>query len=69
MTGIPRDTIHAFKNVGATAGRLRYVFSPALNMEAVFRAFFDAQRTAELTEEAMREIAAAHGQRFVGPPL
>ena len=66
---IPRETVHAFKNVGDTAGRLRYVFSPALRMEAMFRAFFDAQKTTQMTEEAMRQIAADHGQSIVGPPL
>ena len=66
---VPRETVHAFKNVGDTAGRLRYVFSPALEMEAMFRAFIDAQKTAELTEEIMREFAADYGLSFVGPPL
>ncbi len=66
---VPRETVHAFKNVGDTAGRLRYVFSPALRMEAMFRAFFSAQRTAQMTEEVMRQIAADHGQSIVGPPL
>nr|WP_298297761.1 cupin domain-containing protein [uncultured Litoreibacter sp.] len=27
---VPRETVHAFKNVGSTPGRLRYVFSLAL---------------------------------------
>ena len=66
---IPRETVHAFKNVGDTPGRLRYVFSPALRMEAMFRAFHAAQRTAQITEEVMRQIATDHGQSFVGPPL
>lgn len=66
---VPRGTVHAFKNVGNTPGKLRYVFSPALKIEAMFRAFYAAQQTAVLTEESMREIAALHGQKFVGPPL
>ena len=66
---VPRGTEHAFKNVGKTKGRLRYIFSPALQMEEMFRALHAAQDTAELTEERMAEIATAYGQTFTGPPL
>lgn len=66
---VPRETVHAFKNVGDTVGRLRYVFSPALQIEAMFRALFAAQKGSELTAVAMADIAAKHGQTFVGPPL
>ncbi len=66
---VPRGTVHAFKNVGETEGRLRYVFSPALTVEEMFRAFFAAQQDGNLTAEAMAEIALEHGQEFVGPPL
>lgn len=66
---IPKGTVHAFKNVGSTRGRLRYVFSPALTIEEMFREFHDALSTGELAEEAMSEIASRHGQEFVGPPL
>lgn len=66
---IPRGTVHAFKNVGSTAGRLRYVFTPALKMEAMFRAFHAAARGGEITMEDMARIAEENGQTFVGPPL
>ena len=66
---IPRGTVHAFKNVGATPGRLRYVFSPALTIEDMFRAFYDAMEAGELNEQSMASIALEHGQEFVGPPL
>ena len=67
---IPRGTVHAFKNVGGTVGRLRYVFTPALKMEAMFRAFHAETESSEtLTAEAMAEIADRHGQTMVGPPL
>ncbi len=66
---VPRGTVHAFKNVGEMAGRIRYVFSPALTVEEMFRAFFAAQREGGLTAERMAEIALEHGQEFVGPPL
>ena len=66
---VPRGTVHAFKNVGVTRGRLRYVFSPALTVEEMFRTFFAAQQEGTLTIEGMAEIALKHGQEFVGPPL
>ena len=66
---VPRETVHAFKNVGDTQGRLRYVFSPALKMEEMFRALYEAQGDEMLSEDVMTQIAAEHGQTFVGPPL
>ncbi len=66
---VPRGSVHAFKNVGTTEGRLRYIFSPALKMEAMFRAFHKAALGGEITETQMSEIASTHGQTFVGPPL
>ena len=66
---VPRGTVHAFKNVGDAVGRLRYVFSPALQIEAMFRAFYEAQEGKTLSEEDMSRIARDHGQEFVGPPL
>lgn len=66
---IPRGTIHAFKNVGDAPGRLRYVFSPALSIEEMFREFYEALQEGELTAESMAEISLQHGQEFVGPPI
>jgi len=66
---VPRETVHAFKNVGETVGRVRYMFTPALKMEEMFRAFYEANESSELDETKMASIAAAHGQEFVGPPL
>lgn len=66
---VPRETVHAFKNVGQTIGRIRYMFTPALKMEAMFRAFHKTDQTEELDEAKMAIIAAEHGQEFVGPPL
>ena len=66
---IPRGTIHAFKNVGSTPGRLRYVFSPALNIEEMFREMYAALDQGEFNMEVMDKIAEKHGQGFVGPPL
>lgn len=66
---IPRGTVHAFKNVGKTRGRLRYIFSPAQTIEEMFREFYSAMEKRELTMEKMAEISAKHEQEFVGPPL
>lgn len=66
---VPRETVHAFKNVGTTRGRLRYMFSPALKMEEMFRALYEAQGNEALTETVMADNAKEHGQTFVGPPL
>lgn len=67
---IPKGTVHAFKNVGETQGRLRYVFSPAQSIEEMFRELYAAQMEGgELNEAKMGEIAKNHGQEFVGPPL
>lgn len=66
---VPRETVHAFKNVGATSGRLRYMFTPALKAKEMFRAFFAEQESGGLTPEAMEEIAKQHNQSFVGDPL
>lgn len=66
---VPRDTVHAFKNVGSGVGRLRYLFTPALVIEQMFRTFHETERTIGLDEARMTHIAAEHGQTFVGPPL
>lgn len=66
---VPRGTVHAFKNVGDTQGRIRYIFAPALKMEEMFRTFYAAQERGALNAESMAAIALEHGQEFVGPPL
>ncbi|MEM9545544.1 MAG: cupin domain-containing protein [Bacteroidota bacterium] len=66
---VPRGTVHAFKNIGKTTGRLRYIFSPAHNIEEVFRAFYKVLEEGKLTLDKMTEISLKHGQEFVGPPL
>ncbi|MEM6803388.1 MAG: cupin domain-containing protein [Bacteroidota bacterium] len=66
---VPRGTVHAFKNVGKERGRLRYIFSPALSIEEMFREFLASLDRGEFSPEKMAEIALKHGQEFVGPPL
>lgn len=56
---IPRGSVHAFRNIGRTEGRLRYIISPALEMEAMFRAFHKA---AEGGESPRRSPAIPHDQ-------
>ncbi len=66
---IPKGTVHAFKNAGSTPGRLRYIFSPALTIEDMFREFHKAAENGDLTMDKMTAISVKHGQEFVGPPL
>ena len=67
---IPKGTVHAFKNVGTTIGRLRYIFSPANTIEEMFWEMHSVlKEEEELTFERMAEISIKHGQEFVGPPL
>ncbi|MGI9389289.1 MAG: cupin domain-containing protein [Boseongicola sp.] len=66
---VPRGAVHAFRNVGETPGRLRYAFTPAGNVEAMFRAMFAAADGGVPSMEDMARIALEHGQEFVGPPL
>ncbi|MEL6660002.1 MAG: hypothetical protein AAFP77_20665 [Bacteroidota bacterium] len=69
MVLIPKGIVYAFKNVGTTVGRLRYVFSPAKSIEEMFREMYAVLDTGELTFDGMSDIALRHGQEFVGPPL
>ena len=66
---IPKGTVHAFKNVGSTKGRLRYVFSPAASIEAMFREFYQLLENDNFSEQTMAAISTNHGQEIVGPPL
>ena len=66
---IPKGTVHAFKNVGKTQGRLRYIFTPANTIELMFREFYHSLEDNTFSMELMAEIALKHGQEFVGPPL
>lgn len=66
---IPKGTVHAFKNVGDTQGRLRYLFSPAHTIEEMFREFHSGMKNNNLSMKRMAEISLTHGQEFVRPPL
>lgn len=66
---VPRGTVHAFRNVGETVGRLRYVFTPAGRFEDMVRALYAASDGGAPEMDVMARIALEHGQEFVGPPL
>ena len=66
---IPKGSVHAFKNVGNAPGRIRYLFSPALTIEAMFRELYETLEDGVLQTETMTQIVLKHGQEIVGPPL
>lgn len=67
---IPKGAIHAWKNVGNKQGRLRYIFSPALNIEEMFRDISNANIDQGISEEFMKKLASDYPeQETVGPPL
>ena len=66
---VPRKTRHAFKNVGTTLGRLRYIMSPAGSFEEMIPALHALVTSGEATQEELRELAFKHGSEIVGPPI
>lgn len=67
---IPKGTIHGWKNVGDGIGRLRYIFSPALNIEEMFRDISSANEFGGMTDGLMQKLAQDYPeQETVGPPL
>lgn len=67
----PRGSVHAFRNVGSTPGRLLVTCTPA-GLEVPFRAVRDPEpgdaRPAPTPDAVMAEFGK-HGITFVGPPL
>lgn len=41
---VPKGSKHTWKNVGNTEGRLRYIFSPALNIDSMFQDLHDIRK-------------------------
>ena len=67
---IPKGSVHTWKNVGTSQGRIRYIFSPALNIEEMFRELNELRQSGEFTEELAQELATKYPeQETVGPPL
>ncbi|APZ91578.1 cupin domain-containing protein [Fuerstiella marisgermanici] len=65
----PRGVVHAFKNVGESKGVLRYIFSPAGDAEAMFRAICESAKVVGLSHEMLAKAAEPFDQEIVGPPL
>ena len=67
---VPKGTIHAWKNVGEGVGRLRYIFSPALNIEQMFRDLDKAWNNKEMNGEVIKNLMSNYPeQESAGPPL
>jgi len=67
---VPKGTIHAWKNVGEGIGRLRYIFSPALNIEHMFRDLDKAWNNKEMNGEVIKNLMSNYPeQESAGPPL
>ena len=67
---VPKGSVHTWKNVGNTIGRLRYIFSPALNIEEMFQELHDRRLAGNFDEEAQQAMDQKYPEHeFVGPPL
>ena len=63
---LPRGVPHAFAQL-SDKGRMMFMFSPAGDMEAYFRALARIPGPPPPEEEAA--LFAAHGMRLIGPPI
>ncbi len=66
---VPRGTKHAFKNVGTTVGRLRYIMTPAGSFEKMVPALHTLLTSGMATEEEIHALALKHGNEIVGPQI
>jgi len=64
---VPKGSKHAWKNIGNTEGRLRYIFSPALNIDQMFQDLHDIRKGKEF--EKVHFSKNYPEQESVGPPL
>ena len=71
VANIPRGAVHAWKNVGGTMGRLRYIVTPGLDTAEMFKVVDKFNKSGEeATPEKMLKIAERFPvQQVVGPPL
>ncbi|MFO1039074.1 MAG: cupin domain-containing protein [Geminicoccaceae bacterium] len=68
-TIVPPGTPHAFRNVGKTTARQRFLLTPAGEGEAIFLALAEAIAAGRSSPPELAAIAARFGTEFVGPPL
>ena len=67
---IPKGVTHGWKNVGDNIGRLRYIFSPALNIEQMFRDIHSAIEMDGMTDALIQQMIKNYPeQEITGPPL
>lgn len=67
---VPRGTLHAWKFTGKGVGRIRYVFSPALDIEDMFQDLHDLKCKGGSNEEELKVMAQKYpDQEMVGPPI
>lgn len=67
---IPKGTPHSWKNIGEGKGKLRYIFSPALNIEQMFREISSANKKGGFTPELIQRLAQNYPEQVtVGPPM
>ncbi|QDG75522.1 cupin domain-containing protein [Labrenzia sp. PHM005] len=66
---VPRGTVHAFKNVGSTVGKLRYILSPAGTFEEFIPSIHAILTDGTQSQDAIAGLAGKHGMEMVGPPL
>ena len=64
---VPMGSKHTWKNVGNTEGRLRYIFSPALNIDNMFQDLHDIRKGKEFEKNHFSKHYPE--QEIVGPPL
>lgn len=66
---VPRGTVHAFKNVGSTVGKLRYILSPAGTFEDFIPSVHALLTNGDDRGAEIPALAEKHGMEMVGPPL
>ena len=67
---VPRGTPHAWKFSGTEIDCIRYIFSPALNIEDMFQDLHDL-RSREISNQEQLEVIAQRypDQEMLGPPI
>jgi quercetin dioxygenase-like cupin family protein len=67
---IPRGKVHGWKNIGKEKGILRYMLSPALNIENMFIEIDQANSQFGFNNNQIERLAKKYpDQEITGPPL